>query len=391
VDGAAPADTALFESGPPLEMQRRIGLIKGRNLHIGRRATLVVLVGWLPLVVLAILQSAVLHIDDVTSLLWEVGAHARYLVAAPLLIIAEVECASRLSAIVQNFVDTGIVPDSERGRFDMAVASTRRLLRSPVAEILVVALAYIVVAATIWSTPMEQVPTWHKSGGIAPVYSLAGWWHMLVSLPLLLVLLLGWMARFVFWVRLLWLISRLNLRLVASHPDQAAGLGFVGHSIRGFSAVALALTTIVAGKSAHIALLGGTLPTPYLSFNIGLLLGIAAIFTAPMLIFTPVLMATWRRAAFHYGALAEQMGVAFEDKWLGPDKRVDQTSLEQPDFSSTTDLYQVVGNIYAMRLIPIDYTSVAMFVVAMLLPFVPVVLLIVPIDQVLSELKSLLL
>jgi hypothetical protein len=155
--------------------------------------------------------------------------------------------------------------------------------------------------------------------------------------------------------------------------------------------VALALTTIVAGKSAHIALLGGTLPTPYLSFNIGLLLGIAAIFTAPMLIFTPVLMATWRRAAFHYGALAEQMGVAFEDKWLGPDKRVDQTSLEQPDFSSTTDLYQVVGNIYAMRLIPIDYTSVAMFVVAMLLPFVPVVLLIVPIDQVLSELKSLLL
>jgi hypothetical protein len=35
--------------------------------------------------------------------------------------------------------------------------------------------------------------------------------------------------------------------------------------------------------------------------------------------------------------------------------------------------------------------SLAMFVVVMLLPFIPVVLLVVPIDQVLAALKSLLL
>ena len=41
-----------------------------------------------------------------------------------------------------------------------------------------------------------------------------------------------------------------------------------------------------------------------------------------------------------------------------------------------------------MWLIPIDFTSVAMFGVAMLLPFVPVTLLIVPLDKVLAGLKS---
>ena len=50
------------------------------------------------------------------------------------------------------------------------------------------------------------------------------------------------------------------------------------------------------------------------------------------------------------------------------------------------NLYEVVANIYA-----IDFTSVAMFGVALLLPFVPVTLLILPLDKVLAGLKSLLL
>jgi hypothetical protein len=111
-------DTALFESGPLLGVQRRIGLIKGKEFHVARRAMLVVLVGWVPLILFAI-------VDGITSLIWEVGAHARYLLAAPLLIVAEAECASRLSAIVRNFVEAGIVPESERGRFDAAISSTR--------------------------------------------------------------------------------------------------------------------------------------------------------------------------------------------------------------------------------------------------------------------------
>jgi hypothetical protein len=383
-------DAKLFENGPPLEIQRQIGLIKGENLNVGRRAALVILVGWVPLVLLSAAQSVLLHTDSNMSLAWEIGAHARYLVAAPLLIVAERGCASRLSEIVRNFIDSGIVREDDRRTFDLAIASTRSWLTSRALEIAVVAVAYIIVAATIWSTPIEQVPAWHKTGGIAPVYSPAGWWHMLCSLPLLLILLLGWLVRLGLWVRLLWLISRLNLRLVASHPDHAAGLAFVGHSVRGFSAVALALTTIAAGKSAHTVLLGGTLPTPYLVFNIGFILGIAVIFTAPLLIFSPAMMNVLRHAVLQYGTLADQVGVAFEDKWLGR-SRVDETILQQPDFSATTDLYGVIANIYAMRPVPIDFMSLAMFVVVMLLPFIPVVLLVVPIDQVFAALKSLLL
>lgn len=43
-----------------------------------------------------------------------------------------------------------------------------------------------------------------------------------------------------------------------------------------------------------------------------------------------------------------------------------------------------------MRFIPIDLRSIVILVAVMLLPFVPVLLLAVPIDQILSGLKGLL-
>ena len=386
---ASPMATPLFEGGPLLSLQQWLGLSEDNDLHIGRTAGLVVLIGWLPLVLLSLIQSVILRTDEITSLFWQVGAHARYLVAAPLLVVAESACGARLSVIVDNFVTTAIVPKHERNRLDAAVLSTRRLVNSTTGEIVVGLLAYLIVAATIWSTPIEQVPAWHRSDTIVPFYSLAGWWHMLVSLPLLLVLLLSWLVRFVLWVRLLWLISRLKLRLVASHPDHAGGLGFVGHSVRAFSGVALAIAAIAAGYSAHMILIRGSLPTSQIVFDACLLVTVAAMFAAPLLVFTPIMMTAWRHAASEYGALAAQMGVTFEDKWLGQVRRLDNTTLNQPDFSSTTDLYSVAANIYQMRLIPIDITSLEILAIVMLLPFVPVVLLIVPISEILTDLKAL--
>jgi hypothetical protein len=380
-------DNALFESGPPLGLQRRLGLVRNNQFNVFQRALLVILVAWIPLVILTVVQSLVLHTNGATLMFSEVGAHARYLLAAPLLVLAEIECGRQLSATVRHFVDAGLVLDGERKRFDAAVASTRRLLDSNAAEIVVVALAYVIVVLAIISLPTDQLPAWHRSSGAVPLYSLAGWWHVMVSLPLLFILVLGWMWRLAIWTRLLWLIAQLNLRLVASHPDHAAGLGFLGVSVRGFSIVALALATIAAGRSAQIVLLGGTLPTQYFIFNAGLLLTLVALFIAPLLVFTPKLTNTWRNATFKYGALAYRVGSAFEDKWLNGDESIGPTALDEPDFSATTDLYSITSNIYALRPIPVDLNSLIVLGGAMLLP---VVLLAAPMDVIWSGVKKLL-
>jgi hypothetical protein len=381
---------ALFEDAPPTRVQRKLGLIKPDNLNANRRALLLAAICWLPLVLLAIVHSAMTHTDAVTSVLWQVGLHARYLVAVPLLILAEAACVPQINAIVYHFVGSGIVGERDRPRLDQAVISTRDLLRSSKAELVVIAVAYLIAFATVLSHSLDQLPAWAMPGGVVPRYSLAGWWHMLVSLPVLLILILGWGWRLILWTRLLWLISRLDLRLVASHPDHCGGLSFVGHSVRAFAIVVLAIAAIVAGRSAYLVLAGDALPTPYLYLNVGFMLTVVAVFVLPLFVFAPNLARLWRRGTFEYGALVGRVGSRFEGKWLDV-RNVDQTALEKPDFSATADLYAVVANVHAIRFVPIDLKDLVPLVVAMLLPFVPVVLLAMPVDVILSHLKSLLL
>jgi hypothetical protein len=382
-------DAVLFAHAPPMGVERWLGLVKPNELHVGRRALLVVLIGWVPLVLLTFAQAALRGGDGITSLFLETGAHARYLIAAPLLIIAEGQCATYLGATVRYFVETQLVPAGRRAEFDAAVASTRRLLNSTAAEITVFVLAYLASVLSIFSYASDQIPIWHKSAGIVPGYSAAGWWHVLVSLPLLLVLIFGWLWRLGLWARLLWLISRLDLRLIASHPDHAAGLGFVGHSLSAFSIVGLALASIAAGRSAHFVLLGGAVPTSNLWFNVGFLGFLLALFLAPLLVFTPTLLRMWRRGTMEYGALAVRVGEEFESKWLNR-RNIDRAALEKPDFSATTDLYSVVSSVYAIRFVPVDLKNLIALAVALLIPFVPVLLLAIPISTILQSLQKLL-
>jgi hypothetical protein len=376
------ATPGLFAHAPPMGVQRRLGLITGDELRAGRRALLAVLVGWLPLLALTALQGS----DGLASLLREIGLHARYLVTVPLLIIAEGPCAATLSATLRYFIESGLVAETEHHRFEAAIASTRRQLESPAAEIVVFALAYLVSAITVLSHAPDQLPGWF---GSASGRSAAGWWYVLVSLPLLLVVVLGWLWRLVLWARLLTRIARLELRLIASHPDHAAGLGFLGHSLRGFALVAFALATMVAARTARHVLEAGTLPTPDLWFNAGALLTLLALFAAPLLAFVPTLLRAWQRGTLAYGALAGRIGAAFEHKWLGT--AADRDALARPDFSATADLYGVAANVYALRFVPIDLKNLAALAAALLAPFVPVVFLAIPVDVLLGSLRSLLL
>jgi hypothetical protein len=378
-----------FEQAPPIGTLRLLGLMKVDGLDAKRRALLFVLVGWLPLMLLALVQSTLLSTDDFTSLLLQTGVHARYLIAAPVLVLAQVVCVPQLDAIVRHFIRGCIVAEGDRRRFDDAVAETRRLLESTAAEVGVIVLAYLAVLTAVLSRPIDEVPTWALSHGLTPVYSPAGWWHMLFSLPLLLLLILGWIWRVVLWTRLLWRISLLDLRLVASHPDRSAGLRFVGDSVRVFSVVALGFAAIVAGRWAHGFLVSGSPPTAN-AYLVVVLLAIMALFVAPVFVFTPTLVRAWRHGSFEYDAFATRVGHNAESKWFRSRGELDREALEQPDFSATADLYAVVSHVRSMRVVPLGLKELKFLALAIVAPFVPVVLLALPFDVLWSFFTGLL-
>ena len=382
VDAAAEDLAPLFERAPPITMKAALAI------DVWRRAIAFGVLAWLPLILLAALQELWNPAVRLGSILAEVGLHARYLLAVPLFVLAERFCAPQLGTILANFIHGGLVADADRAAFDRAIVSTQARLRSTVAEIVIVILAYCVSAVTVLTYTYEELPAWALSVDRTTL-SLAGWWHALVSLPLLLALCLGWLWRVALWAQLLRSLARLKLRLIASHPDRCAGLAFLGQSVRAFSIVGMAVMMVAAGRSAQLVLSGGATPTQNFYFNIGLAAALLVIFVVPLLAFTPSLMGAWRHGMLEYGALAARAGHAFEAKWLKAD-HVDGEILEQPDSSALTDLYQVVANVGSLRFVPVGLKDLAMLVIAMLVPFVPVVLLAIPVSVIMASLRGLL-
>jgi hypothetical protein len=389
---AEPTEVGLFELGPPYSLERRLRLTQLGKRHMGRRAGLAVLVGWAPLAVFAALQDGSLQGPHLFSMLSDITVHARSLVAAPLLILADVVSANQLGTIALHFGDSHLLPEYERPRFEAALISTRRLLDSPTLGIGALIVAYVFSAVLMTSTRADQLPLWQSSAGSGAIaLSPAGWWHGLVSVPLLLLLLFGWLWKLCLWTRFLRLMSQLDLYLVPAHPDRMAGLKFVGHSVYGFLHVALALATIVAGRAADGVIHRGA-PTTADMFEIGAILAlIVALFAAPPFVFAGVLLRQWRRGVFVYGAWASKFGKEFERKWLNAAELEPEEAFNAPDFSSGADLYQIVSNVYAMRVVPIDLVGIASLAAMVLVPFVPVVLMTVPIENIVARLKSLLL
>jgi hypothetical protein len=248
-------------------------------------------------------------------------------------------------------------------------------------------LAYPILLLLFAAGPL--IPAWQRSGPGLLECSAAGWWHLLVSAPLLMLLLLGWFWRLLLWVRFLWSVSRLELVLSPAHPDHCAGLRFLGYSLSDFSALGLAFGTIVAGSLANRGLRGGLTLSEYQRDFVALALFVVVLFGAPLLLFSGPLLRTLRRGVYRYGRLAAGVGSQLEHKWLGGGTALDEQSLEVQDFSAVTDLYQIASNVYAMRLLVVDVRSIAILLVATVLPLLAVATASLPLDvlrQVLSDL-----
>jgi hypothetical protein len=70
---------------------------------------------------------------------------------------------------------------------------------------------------------------------------------------------------------------------------------------------------------------------------------------------------------------------------------VNETALDVPHLSVTTDLYQVASNVYEMKTLPLDVQDLVAFAVAVLLPFLAALLYVMTLEVILPELVKLLL
>jgi hypothetical protein len=107
----------------------------------------------------------------------------------------------------------------------------------------------------------------------------------------------------------------------------------------------------------------------------------------PLFVFTPQLFQAKWRGLREYGGLAGQYVRDFEAKWLhGP--RPAETLLGSADIQSLADLGNSYAVVRSMRIAPITNQAILAVVAATLLPITPLVLTVMPLEDLLKKLSS---
>jgi hypothetical protein len=318
--------------------------------------------------------------------------HVRFLVALPLLILAELVVHARMRSMVQQFLERHLVPEHERSRFEAAVASALRWRNSAVAEVLLIGLVYGVGVLLVWRHYVAlDTATWYAvPAGEQLQRSPAGLWYGYVSLPIFQFILLRWYFRLFIWARLLWQVSRLELSLVPTHPDGAGGLGFLSNIVYAFTPLLLAQGTLYAGMIANrIFLLGAKLPE--FKSDFALLVAVLLLTVlGPLLVFIPQLARAKRTGLREYGVLAQRYVREFDHKWLRGGAAADEPLVGSGDIQSLADLANSFGVIRTMRVVPFTKESLLLLLVTLLAPVLPLTLTMVPLEELLRRLLGVL-
>jgi hypothetical protein len=382
---------SLVLGGPLFQLYRRLHLSGDALEYLGRRILVMALFVWLPLLVLSALDGHVLGRGVEIPFLRDIEANARFLVALPALIIAEVVVHKRISPLVQRFIDRRIVNTEDIPTFDAAVNSVLRIRNSNIVEGTLLALVYS-VGLWIWRSEIAPgVSTWYAMPDASHLHlTLAGYWYVFVSVPFFQFLLLRWYMRLMLWFGLLWQIARLSLHFSAAHPDRAGGIGFLGSGSYGFGPILFAQGTLLAGLIASRVMHEGRSLLSFKMEAAGFVGFFVLFILGPLVMFAPALNSAQRQGSAEYGLLANRYVFGFEEKWVRGATPEAGELLGTPDLQSLADLGNSYSMVRQMRIVPFSLQDLTRLAVVTAVPLLPLMLMILSPQELLSRLLKLL-
>jgi hypothetical protein len=385
-------DFSLVLGGPLFQLLRRAHLSGNALELLRKRIVFFGLVAWLPLLVLSALEGQALGGRVAVPFLLDLEVHVKFLLVTPLLIAAELVVHQRIRLVVPQFLERNLIPESAMPRFDVAIASAFRLRNSVLTEVLLIAFVYGVGVLIIWRhyTTLDTA-TWYATPSVeGSKLWLAGLWYGYVSLPLFQFLLLRWYYRIFIWIRFLWQVSRIELSLIPTHPDRVGGLGFLPNAVFAFMPLAVAHGALLAGLIANrIFYLGAALPEFKVEIAV-LAVFLLCLVLGPLLVFAPQLAQAKRVGNREYGALAERYVREFDAKWLRGGARGDEPLVGSGDIQSLADLANSFEVVRTMQIAPITRDALIRLVAATLAPIVPLLLTMMPLEELLKKLFGIL-
>lgn len=390
----APQTTQQFlasHGGPFYELQRRLMLLHEHALMSGRRAVVFIGLAWGIPLLLGLPQSLSFDVSSGLTYVADVTVWARFVIGIGALVFAEQQVEKSLQEKLQQAVSAPIIAPSSLTEAAYAVNQALVRRNSRIAEILCVLIAAVAACVVLRHHYMVDASSWAVvASPMGNSVTLAGWWSIIVSIPLFWFLTARGLWRHLVWSLLLRRLARLDLCLVSTHPDGKGGIAFLANYPNAYTTCVFGVSCAVAATIAQNLLHETATITNITILMAAWLVIILALFAFPLSAFTRPLSDLKRVSMARLGAQATQYHRMVERKLIGSNVTVAATSEDRWDqeVADPTKQFELTRK---LSIVLLSHSTLLPVSAAALVPFAIVASTKVPINEVLSLVKKLLL
>ena len=307
------------------------------------------------------------------------------LIAVPVLLVGELLMESRFRAVMGHIRQAGLLDACDLAHIDNVIATLVRIRDSFLPEFAIL-LLLIVHTATSYKGLVDTTPWLSRGSGPELHLTAAGWYAVLVSTSIFQFLLGLGLWRWLLWTFFAFKLSRRNLKLVPTHPDEHGGLGFLGLTSAAFAPIAFSATAVIAATWRNDILHHGAHLVNFKLPAIVLVALTALVALGPLAFFVPRLAGFRRKGILEYGILGQLHSTEFHEKWILHRAGHETEFLVAPESSTLANFGRAYEGIEKMNPFPADKGALYTLAAAVLIPALPVILAEVPFTVILTDL-----
>jgi len=219
-----------------------------------------------------------------------------------------------------------------------------------------------------------------------PSSNLSGWYAVLVTATIFQFLVGLNLWKWLLWTIFAFRFSRLNLRVVATHPDENGGLGFLGMTPLAFAPIAFATTIVIGATFRREILHHAAHLKDFMLPGIVLVAIFAILALGPLVFFVPRLAKARRRGILDYAVLGQLQSTDFREKWIVHRTEHEAEFMGAPEISTLCDYGSAYQNVENMKPFPTDRGALIGLGLAIVIAALPTVIAQVPLVVVLKQL-----
>ena len=361
----------------------RLKLARDARLHAGRVAVLLAVVTGLPLLVLAAIYGVAWGGSVQVPFVRDFLPYGQLLIAIPVLVLGELMVARHLMRAVAELRTSEVLDSKDTPLLDAVLAKTVQRWRGRSVNAVLLFLTCAATVVSLWGAKEWLTGGWQVTGD---EMTLAGWWYLLVSLPVMRYLALRWLWRLLLWAWVLWRVSRLELHPRPAHPDRAGGLAFLGGTQAAFGIFVFAFGVQLSCLAADAVHFREANLTAFRGEMVAFVVIAVIVLLLPLVVFTPKLVRAREEYLLFLSGSAHRGAGDLVRKLRGSSGG----ELPADAVSGLSDFGTLYENARLMRPVPMEVQHVLGLVLAAVVPFLPLVFLVMPAREVLRTLARLL-